>query len=146
MCRLFFIILTQNQTWRDIRLGLIFRYLEVVGRTTYIDVVISYPSCPTHITNNHSDTITDAANLDNEQFKTNHYRNWNVPVIPFAFEATGRLGPSALKYISCITKHLGKGKAFYIQEIQCVIAKLNGQMFSKFIRSLRISGSGVQEY
>jgi hypothetical protein len=116
------------------------------GRTTYIDVVISNPSCPTHITNNHSDTITDAANLDKERFKTNHYRNWNVPVIPFAIEATGRLGPSALKYISSITKHMGKGKAFYLQEIQCAIAKLNGQMFSKFIRGLRISGSGVQEY
>ncbi len=34
--------------------------------------------------------------------KTNHYRNWNVPVIPFAIEATGRLSPSALKYTSSI--------------------------------------------
>ena len=108
--------------------------------------MISNPSCPTHITNHQSDTITDAANLDKERFKTNHYRNWNVPVIPFAIEATGRLGPSALKYISSITKHMGKGKAFYLQEIQSAIAKLNGQMFSKFIRGLRISGTGIQEY
>ena len=116
------------------------------GRTTYIDVGISNPSCPTNLTTHHSDTVTDAANLEKERFKTKHYQNWTVPVIPFAIEATGRLGPSALKYISSITKHMGKGKAFYLQEIQCAIAKLNGQMFSKFIRSLRISGSGVQEF
>jgi hypothetical protein len=38
-----------------------------------------------------------------------------------------------------------KGKAFYFQEIQCAIAKI--EWFSKFIRGLcEYLGSGVQEY
>jgi hypothetical protein len=91
----------------------------------------------------HSDENADAANLDKERLKTNKYSDWNVHVIPFAVEATGRFGPSALKFIKSVTQRMGKSRATYMQQIQCAIAKLNGQMFSKTIRSLRMSGFGV---
>lgn len=114
------------------------------GRETYLDVVIVNPSCPSQLNAHHSDENADAANLDKERLKTSKYSDWNVHVIPFAVEATGRFGPSALKFIKSVTQRMGKSRATYMQQIQCAIAKLNGQMFSKTIRSLRMSGFGVQ--
>ena len=114
------------------------------GRETYLDVVIVNPSCPSQLNIQHSDQIADAANLDKERIKTNKYREWDIQVIPFALEATGRLGPSALKFIKSITQRMGKSRATYLQQIQCAIAKLNGQMFLKTIRSFRMSAFGVQ--
>ena len=88
------------------------------GRTTYLDVVITNQSCPSQLAQHHSDTVTDAANIDKERLKSLHYRNWTENVIPIAIEATGRFGPSALKYIKSITQQMGKAKAMYLQEIQ----------------------------
>jgi hypothetical protein len=114
------------------------------GRETYLDVVIVNPSCPSQLNAHHSDENADAANLDKENTKMDKYKDWNIHVIPFAVEATGRFGPSALKFIKSITQRMGKSRATYMQQIQCAIAKLNGQMFSKTIRSLRMSGFEVQ--
>ena len=116
------------------------------GRETYLDVVVGNPSCPSQLNAHHSDRITDATNLDKERFKLNHYRHWTTPVTPFAVEATGRFGPSALKFIKSVTQQMGKSRAIYLQQIQCAIAKFNGQMFAKTIRSLRTSGFGVPHY
>ncbi len=66
-------------------------------------MVIGNPVRPSqlnvHIIHNQ---ITDATNLDKERLKLNHYRNWNIPVVPFAIEATGRLGPSILKFLKSV--------------------------------------------
>ena len=64
------------------------------GRTTYLDVVITNQSCPSQLTQHHTDTVTDAiANRDKERLKSQHYRDWNDNVIPIAIEATERFGP-----------------------------------------------------
>jgi hypothetical protein len=47
----------------------------------------------------HSDENAEAINLDKENTKMDKYKDWNIHVIPFAVEATGRFGPSALKFI-----------------------------------------------
>jgi hypothetical protein len=116
------------------------------GRETYLDVVIGNPSCPSQLNAHHSDQITDATNLDKERVKLYHYRNWNIPVTPFAVEATGRFGPSALKFIKSVTQQMGKSRAIYLQQIQYAIAKFNGRMFTKTIRSLRKSAFEVQHH
>ncbi len=46
---------------------------------------------------------------------------------PLILRLLGRFGPSALKYFKSGTQQMGKAKAMYLQEIQCDIAKLNGQ-------------------
>jgi hypothetical protein len=114
------------------------------GRQSYIDVVITDPSCPSHLDVNRSHLIADAANNAKERIKLRHYQQWTDPVIPFAVEATGRLGPSALKFIKSITQQMGKSRAIYLQQIQCAIAKFNAEMFTKTVRGLRMSGYGVQ--
>jgi hypothetical protein len=116
------------------------------GRTRYLDVVITNQSCPSQLAQHHSDTVTDAANIDKERLKSLHYRDWIENVVPIAIEATGRFGPSALKYITSVTQQMGKAKAMYLQEIQCAIAKLNGQMFTKFLVNLKTSGTGVPRH
>jgi hypothetical protein len=102
----------------------------------YRNVVIGNPSCPSQLNSHHSDQITDATNLDKERVKLYHYRNWNIPVTPFAVEATGRFGPSALNFIKSVTQQMGKSRAIYLQQIQYAIAYIQwSEMFTKTIRS-----------
>jgi len=77
------------------------RYTEE-GQSTIIDVAVADPAAPSYRSLPTGSTATpDVAALFRENEKRTKYAGIdNVDVIPFAMEATGRLGPAALAYIT----------------------------------------------
>jgi hypothetical protein len=77
------------------------RYTEE-GQSTIIDVAVADPAAPSYRALPIGSAATpDVAALFRENEKRTKYAGIdNVDVIPFALEATGRLGPAALAYIT----------------------------------------------
>ena len=109
-----------------------------------MDVAVTNPSCPTAIIRYRSNTVTDAANLAREQSKRLHYAGWvEENVQPFVMEATGRLGPSATRYLKHITENAGKHRAVFVHQYQAILAYHNGKMFCQWIDNLMEANAGI---
>jgi len=68
-----------------------------------VDVTISNPAAATYTTHNNSHLFDDATNLTRENGKLTHYSHTREVIegkfLPFAIEATGRIGPRAKAWI-----------------------------------------------
>jgi hypothetical protein len=102
------------------------------GRRYVIDVTITHPGAGTYIRDNHSHLHSDRAAVRREEEKTLHYRQ--VPqlvesglFIPFAIEATGRLGPQALAFVQDITREDSYSRNTFVDAVGLSIARATAQ-------------------
>ena len=112
------------------------RYVK--GADTFlIDVVIAdpaaleYQKAPTF-----SHVTRDGAASKCERNKRRHYSRVNIPaplldrsIIPFAIEATGRLGPSALLFLHSLCGTQTFSRSTFLKDINLICARTAGRMF-----------------
>jgi hypothetical protein len=107
---------------------------EIDNNINYIDVTVANPSSQSYL-NMGSATTADVASKHKEQAKTRHYEVLGNAVqtgrfIPFALEATGRLGPAAIRFIERMAGLRHDLKNRLIDQINVVMAHYNGQLIS----------------
>jgi hypothetical protein len=105
---------------------------ETNNNIHYIDVAVANPSSQTYL-NLGSATTADVATKHKEQAKSRHYEVLGNAVqtgrfIPFALEATGRLGPAAVRFIERMAGLRYDLKNKLIDQINVVMAHFNGQL------------------
>lgn len=110
-----------------------------------LDITVSDPAAPTYrrLTPESSVTHADATNRCRETQKTNHYALSPSDIVqrglfvPFAVEATGRLGPAALSFLQTLMPPDRRGLtpiSTLITQIGTVIAKSNAQATAYLMR------------
>jgi hypothetical protein len=119
------------------------------------DVTITDPACMTHVTQNGSATRQDAGALHREAKKRAHYSpvsglcvtddtvvgansHQTYRFIPFAVEATGRLGPTALQFIKLLGENADFSQeiSMFLYSMCASISRSNSQMIDKCRRSV----------
>jgi hypothetical protein len=105
---------------------------ETNNNIHYIDVTVANPASQSYL-NMGSATTADVASKFKEQAKSRHYEVLGNAVqtgrfIPFALEATGRLGPAAVRFIERMAGLRYDLKNRLIDQINVVIAHFNGQL------------------
>jgi hypothetical protein len=105
---------------------------ETDNNINYIDVSVANPASQSYL-NLGSATTADVASKHREQSKTRHYEVLGNAVqtgrfIPFALEATGRLGPAAVRFIERMAGIRHDLKNRLIDQINVVMAHFNGQL------------------
>ena len=106
------------------------------GQVIVIDVVIANPAAPKYIAK-HSDTKTDVAAIDREASKRRAIEDLGLGglqfrFIPFAIEATGRLGPAALQFLQQFIPegHIDARRTFCMS-MSATIARFTAKMVLK---------------
>jgi hypothetical protein len=107
---------------------------ETNNNIHYIDVAVANPSSQSYL-NMGSASTADVASKHKEQAKSRHYEVLGNAVqtgrfIPFALEATGRLGPAAVRFIERMAGLRSDLKNRLIDQINVVMAHFNGQLIS----------------
>jgi hypothetical protein len=105
---------------------------EMDNNINYIDVTVANPASQSYL-NMGSTTTADVASKHKEQSKTRHYAVLGNAVqtgrfIPFALEATGRLGPAAIRFIERLAGLRHDLRNRLIDQINVVMAHFNGQL------------------
>jgi hypothetical protein len=105
---------------------------EIDNNINYIDVTVANPASQSYLDMG-STTTADVASKHREQAKSRHYAVLGNAVqtgrfIPFALEATGRLGPAAVRFIERMAGLRHDLKNRLIDQINVVMAHFNGQL------------------
>ena len=105
--------------------------------TFFIDVVVADPAASEYQKSPTLSHLTrDGAASKCERNKRQHYSRVNTPapllarsVIPFAVEATGRLGPSALLFLHSLCGTQTFSRSTFLKDINLICARTAGRMF-----------------
>jgi hypothetical protein len=105
--------------------------------TFFIDVVIADPAASAYqVAPTLSHLTRDGAASRCERTKRQHYARVNTPaplldrsVIPFAIEATGRLGPSALLFLHSLCGTQTFTRSNFLKDVNLICARMAGRMF-----------------
>ena len=105
------------------------------GAATFVfDITVVDPSAPTYLDRHQSHKIPDAAARERERVKRAGFaalrlEEANVRFVPFAVEATGRMGPAALAFYDdhIAVYHRTEGQLF-LAKMSATIAKWNARM------------------
>jgi hypothetical protein len=120
---------------------------ELNNNIHYIDVTVANPSSQRYLDMGSADTA-DVASKFKEQEKIRHYSVLGDAVqtgrfIPFAVEATGRLGPAAVQFLHQMAGHRHDLRNRFIDQMNVIIAHHNGQLIANRRQELSLMPLGL---
>jgi hypothetical protein len=120
---------------------------ELDNNLHYIDVTVANPAAQSYLDKGSAATA-DVASKFKEQAKVRRYSVLGNAVqtgrfIPFAVEATGRLGPAAAQFLQRMAGPRHDLRNRFIDQMNVIIAHHNGQLIAKRRRELVLMPPGL---
>jgi hypothetical protein len=109
-------------------------HVEIAGGAVYIDVVVAEPMGAVHIAHSTLSSVTEAdgAALQAEERKRLDYdaHAQAIRMIPFAVEATGRIGPAARRLLEEVGRGQERATKTMMRDLDHICASFRGRILS----------------